>query len=96
MKLDKAQVRRIRKEIRILPILDTEPTYYRLEGRFGEHTFYVDPFGLYVWEACEDADEGPTQVVALQIASWTDDNMTTLKAHPPTATGTVIVLDSVH
>lgn len=96
MKLDTAQIEVIRKETGIQPIPKAEPSYNRLEDNFGEHTFYVDSFGLYVWEACQDSEGGRTEVMALQIASWVDDDMTTLQVHPPKATGKVIVLEALH
>jgi len=96
LKLNTTQVERIRTETGIYPIPDTEPSYNTLEDSFGEHTFYVDPIGLYVFETCEDTEMGRKQVRAHQIASWTDDEMTTLQVQPPQATGTVVVLDVIH
>ncbi len=96
MKLDTAQIERIRSQTGIRPVPEAEPTYSCLEENFGEHTFYVDPMGLYVWEAFDEAEAARTEVMALQIASWADDEMTMLQVHAPKATGKIVVLETIH
>lgn len=96
MKLDTTQIERIHEETGIQPIPEAAPSYRCLEENFGEHTFYVDPIGLYVWETFEDSEVTQAKILALQIASWTDDDMTTLQAHPPKAMRKVVVLEAIH
>ncbi len=96
MKLDANQIDRISAETGIHPIPETEPSFERLEENFGEHTFYVDPLGLYIWERVEEAEPSQTEVMALQIASWADDDMTTLLVHAPKATGKVVIFEAIH
>lgn len=96
MKLDVVQIERIRDETGIEPIPELEPSLDRLEENFGDHTFYVDPMGLYIWQAVDGSVERRTEVMALQVASWADDDMTVLQVHEPKATGRTVVLETIH
>lgn len=96
MKLDIAQVERIRAEVGIWPIPEPKLSYGHLEDNYGERPFYLDPMGLYVWEASDDSEVGRKEIMALQIASWVDENMTALEVHTPRATGKVVVVEAHH
>ena len=81
----------------IQPIPELEPSHIRLEEQFGEHTFYLDPMGLYIWEILDESETAQTEVMALQIASWADEDMTMLQTHEaPKATGKVVVLEAIN
>ncbi len=96
MKLDMGQIERIREETGIEPIPELEPSLERLEENFGDHTFYVDPMGLYIWQATDPSAETRNEVMALRIASWADDEMSVLQVHEPKPTGRVIALHTIH
>jgi len=91
MKLSDDQVKAVEENTGLKPIPPDNPAIERLQESFGDHTFYVDDRGLYVLETAEDEAEGD-QATAVQVASWTDENMTTLQAHEPQATDVVLSL----
>jgi hypothetical protein len=97
LKLDMTQIEHIRVQTGIQPIPELEPSQSRLEEHFGEHTFYVDPLGLYIWEIFDESETAQKEVMALQIASWADEDMTMLQTHEaPKATGKVVVLEAMN
>lgn len=91
MKLNDDQVKAVEENTGLQPIPQDNPAIERLQESFGDHTFYVDDRGLYVLEAGED-DASQDEATAVQVASWTDENMTTLQAHEPQATDVVLSL----
>ena len=91
MKLSDEQVKAVEENTGLKPIPQDNPAIERLQESFGDHTFYVDDRGLYVLETAEDEAEND-QATAVQVASWTDENMTTLQAHEPQATDVVLSL----
>lgn len=95
MKLDTTQVAKVHEQTGLLPVPECDSSQVRLEQHFGQHTFYVDPVGLYIWESLDPASAGPLQAIALKIASWANEDMTILQTHEPRETGTVVVLATV-
>ena len=64
---------------------------------FGDHTFLLDSNGLNI---LEPADEAPRETVqaarVINLANWSDENLTRLSPHEPEPTGAIIELDSKH
>lgn len=89
MKLSDEQIKAVEENTGLQPVPDDNPAMDQLKENFGEHTFYVDDRGLYVLEtAPDDAEED--HATAVQVAQWTDENMTALQPHEPKATDAVI------
>jgi len=73
--------------------LQTHPVMGRLVTLFGDHTFYVDTGGLFVWEGAENGarcDE--SLVVAVKLASWADEALSSLAPHEPQLTAVLVEL----
>jgi hypothetical protein len=91
MKLSSALVQRTLSQFDAQAIPDNHPVVPQLKGLFGDHTFFLDGNGLHIVELI-DTTEGETnagKVVA--IASWTDENRTSLVPHDPEPTDIVIL-----
>jgi hypothetical protein len=97
MKLNSAQVERTLDQFEAQALPDNHPVVPQLNKLFGEHTFFLDSSGLNVLEPVEDAPEMETQTgKVVNVAYWSDDNLTKLTPHEPEPTGVVIVLESRH
>jgi hypothetical protein len=96
MKLNSAQVERTLDQFEAQALPDNHPAVPQLNKLFGEHTFFLDSSGLNVLEPV-DAPEMETQSgKVVNVAYWSDDNLTKLTPHEPEPTGVVIVLESKH
>ena len=85
MKLSATQVEQVEDQSGAMPIPDDNPGLAGLTKTFGEHTFYVDPDGLHVfeWDQEQAGEDGASTVKLVQLAEWTDDNRTHLKQMKP-------------
>jgi hypothetical protein len=82
-------------DAQVLP--EDHPAVPQLCRVFGEHTFFVDNSGLNIVELTEDADEGAISARVIEIASWDDANMSSLRPHEPKPTGMLVLdLDTLH
>jgi hypothetical protein len=61
---------------------------------FGDHTFFLDSNGLNVVEPNESIDAPARTVV--NLANWSDAQLTSLAPHEPEPTEVVVVLESKH
>lgn len=93
MRLNATQVKEALTQIdaRVLP--DDHPAVSKLSELFGDHTFFVDESGLKVLEAAEAADSETRTGSLVSLADWSDAASSTLRAHEPTPTGVVVVLN---
>ena len=94
MKLTKKQVKAIEKKTGFTPLPDEAAAESGLAEAFGDQTFYVDPDGVYVFEAVEQLSGTGEPVTAIQIAeverSEEDSDEVTVRAvQPRTASLTV-------
>jgi hypothetical protein len=97
MKLTSAQVDRTLSQFEAQAIPDNHPVVAQLNELFGEHTFFLDSNGLNIVEPTgETHEEGPHEAKIVNLANWTDANLTSLAPHDPEPTGTVIELGSKH
>jgi hypothetical protein len=96
MKLNSAQVERTLDQFEAQALPDNHPAVPQLNKLFGEHTFFLDSSGLNVLEPV-DAPEMETQSgKVVNVAYWSDDNLTKLTPHEPEPTGVVVILESRH
>jgi hypothetical protein len=93
MKLNSAQLERTLGQFEARPIPDDHPLIPQLNDLFGEHTFFLDSYGLNIVEPVETA--GLSGVV-VNVASWSDDSQSGLEVHEPKATDVVITLELRH
>jgi hypothetical protein len=95
MRLNSAQVEQTLSQFQAQPLPDNHPAVPQLNDLFGDHTFFLDSSGLNVLEPTElpDADAAARIV---NLAYWTDENLTSLTPHEPEPTGVVIVLEPMH
>lgn len=73
MKLTDQQVDRVRETTGLNPYPDDAPAAAELRSHFGDHTFYLDTNGLYIWEEEGAADGASRPATAIQIAAVTKD-----------------------
>jgi hypothetical protein len=93
MRLTSAQVERALHQFDAQAIPDDHPVVAQLNDLFGNHTFFLDSHGLSVVEpAEEDAETGKV----VNIADWSDADLTRLAPHPPQPTDVVVVLGPMH
>ncbi len=93
MKLNGPQIETIESQTGFKPIPDAHPVIEDLMKVYGEHTFYVDTGGLFVWESVENSDaEGEDLVVAVKIAAWSDKTRSSLSPHEPQMTEVLVEL----
>ena len=94
MKLSDEQTQQVERTTWLTPVPEDNPSIEALRENFGDHTFYVDRVGLYVWEPV-DATEGQTEpAAAVLLAAWADEQGTTLRRTEPTPTNVVVDLAS--
>jgi hypothetical protein len=93
MKLTATQVERTLTQFPAQAIPDDHPVVPQLSQLFGEHTFFLDGNGLSIVEPDETADPGGRSATVINLANWTDANLTSLAPHAPEPTDIVIVLE---
>jgi hypothetical protein len=92
MKLNDTQMQQVNKQTGLEPIPDDNPATPRLQERFGEHTFYLDANGLYIWEPVDAADGANQPAAAVMLAAWAGDEKQALKPTEPTRSRVVVEL----
>ena len=94
MELNSAQVEQtlIQFEAQVIP--DDHPLVPKLNELFGDHTFFLDSNGLNVVEPNESIDAPAGTVV--NLANWSDAQLTSLAPHEPEPTEVVVILESKH
>jgi hypothetical protein len=92
MKLNDDQMQQVNDQTGLKPIPGDNPATLKLEERFGEHTFYLDANGLYIWEPVDDVEGGNEPVAAIMLAAWEDEERQALKPTAPTRSRVVVEL----
>ena len=95
MKLTSAQVERTLSQFEAQAIPDSHPVAPQLNELFGDHTFFLDGNGLNVVEPIAEAPEAQAARV-VNLANWSDANLTSFAPHEPEPTGAIIELGSKH
>lgn len=91
MKLSSALVQRTLSQFDAQAIPDNHPVVPQLKGLFGDHTFFLDGNGLHIVEPIETMTGGAPAGKVVALASWTDENRTSLAPHDPEPTDIVIL-----
>ena len=94
MKLSSKQTELTAGQIGALAVPVDHPVIPQLNRIYGDHTFFLDKEGLEILEVVEPviASAAPSAMV-VKLASWSDAKRTTLAAHEPEATDTIVILD---
>ncbi len=91
MKLTSAQLEQTLTQVEAQAIPDNHPMVQQLNDLFGDHTFFLDRHGLSIVEPAADAPaEGPQAARIVNLANWTDANLTSLAPHDPVVTDAVV------
>jgi len=93
MKLTSAQVERTLSQFEGQAIPDNHPVIPQLSNLFGDHTFFLNDNGLNI---IEPAPEVPQTARVVNLANWSDENLTKLTPHEPEPTDAIIELESQH
>ncbi|MDB5604600.1 MAG: hypothetical protein JWP25_1500 [Bradyrhizobium sp.] len=97
MKLTSVQVERTINQFEAQAIPDSHPVVPQLNELFGDHTFLLDSNGLNILEPTDEAPREQVQAArVINLANWSDENLTRLSPHEPEPTGAIIVLESRH
>jgi len=96
MKLSTRQIEITAGQIGALAVPIDHPVIPQLNRIYGEHTFFLDEEGLEILEAVEPViTSASASAMVVKLASWSDAKRTTLAAHEPEATDTIVILDNV-
>jgi hypothetical protein len=93
MKLTSAQVERTLSQFEAQAIPDNHPVIPQLTNLFGDHTFFLNDNGLNI---VEPAPEVPQAARVVNLANWSDENLTKLAPHEPEPTDAIIEFESKH
>ena len=97
MKLTSAQVERTLSQLEGQAIPDSHPVVPQLNELFGDHTFFLDSNGLNIVEPTVEATRAVTQAArVVNLANWTDADLTSLAPHKPKPTDAIIELGTKH
>jgi hypothetical protein len=97
MKLTSAQVERTLSQFDGQALPDNHPMVPQLSELFGDHTFFLDSNGLNIVEpAGEDSQAGVQAGRVVNLANWSDANLTSLSPHEPEPTDAIVELGSKH
>jgi peptidoglycan hydrolase-like protein with peptidoglycan-binding domain len=101
MRLTSTQVERALRQFDGQAIPDNHPVLPQLNRLFGDHTFFLDGNGLNIVEPVEPTQAGVEagKVEAgkvVNVANWSDANLTSLAPHEPESTDVIVALGSKH
>jgi hypothetical protein len=96
MKLNSAQVEQTLTQFEAQVVPDDHPMVPKLNEMFGDHTYFLDGNGLNVVEPSEDSDAGAGVGTVVNVADWSDADMTSLAPHKPEPTEILVVLERKH
>ena len=81
MKLSDAHIGLVEQELNVQALDIEDDTTKMLVETFGDHTFYLDPGGLSIFE--HSTGDAGKSLILVQIAEWTDDTHTGLQPIKP-------------
>jgi len=96
MKLNSAQVEHTLMQFEAQVIPEDHPLVPKLNELFGDHTFFLDGNGLNVVEPNESTEAGPPAGTVVNVANWSDAQLTSLTPHEPEPRDLVVILESQH
>ena len=96
MKLNSDQVEYTLAQFEAQVIPEDHPLVPKLNELFGDHTFFLDGSGLNVVEPNESTEAGPPAGTVVNVANWSDAQLTSLTPHEPEPTELVVLLEGQH
>jgi hypothetical protein len=96
MRLTSTQVERTLSQFEAQAIPDNHPALPQLNRLFGDHTFFLDSNGLNIVEPAEPMQAGVEAGKVVNVANWTDSDLTSLAPHEPESTDVIVALGSKH
>jgi hypothetical protein len=96
MKLNSAQVERTLSQFDAQALPDNHPVVPQLNSLFGDHTFFLDSSGLNVLEPTDTPEREVQTGRIVNLAYWSDADLTKLTPHEPEPTDVVVNLQSAH
>ena len=96
MKLSSAQVEHTLTQFAAHVIPEDHPLVQKLNELFGDHTFFLDGNGLNVVEPKETTHAGSPAGTVVNLANWSDAQLTSLAPHEPEPTEVIVILESKH
>ena len=96
MKLSSAQVDKTLAQFEAEVIPDDHPLVPKLNELFGDHTFFLDGNGLNVIEPNDRTQAAVPAGTVVNVANWSDAQLTGLVPHEPEQTQVVVILESQH
>jgi hypothetical protein len=96
MKLNSTQVKQTLTQFEAEVLPENHPVVPQLHTIFGDHTFFLDDSGLNVLEPAEAPEMKAQAGEVVNLASWSDGTLTSLRPHEPEPTGVVILFESRH
>jgi hypothetical protein len=97
MKLTSEEVKRTLGQFEAQALPDSHPMVPKLNELFGDHTFFLDSNGLNIVEPTAEVLRGGAQAArVVNLANWSDANLTSLAPHEPEPTDAIIELGSKH
>ncbi|MBT6093387.1 MAG: hypothetical protein HOH04_00795 [Rhodospirillaceae bacterium] len=94
MKLDAQQLALVENQTGAKPVPADDPAVEQLSGAFGDHSFFLDPNGLYIFEAVDlpDTEAGTSPALLIQVAEWTGEDKSAIGAIEPKPADLIIDL----
>jgi hypothetical protein len=96
MKLTSAELEKTLSQFQAQAIPDDHPIVPQLSDLFGEHTFFLDGNGLNIVEPTEAPQAGMQAGRVVNLANWSDANLTSLVPHEPEPTDAIVELGAMH
>jgi hypothetical protein len=92
MKLSPVLTKRTLSQFDAQAIPDDNPAMPQLNRLFGDHTFFIGDSGLHIVEPAEKTQAGEPVGSIVKVASWSNDDHTSLTPHDPEITATKVPL----
>ncbi len=83
MKLTRAQADQVRENLDLDAIDESQDIQSDLESVLGEHTFFINDNGLFIFREQPKQDGANDQARLLVVAAWTNDDNKDLKPIDP-------------
>jgi hypothetical protein len=97
VKLTSEQIERTLSQFEAKALPNNHPVVPRLTELFGDHTFFLDNNGLNIVEPTAEASgEGTQAARVVNLANWSDANLSSLSPHEPEPTDAIVELGSKH
>jgi hypothetical protein len=96
MKLTEMQVQRVLSQLEAKAIPDDHPGVPQLHALFGDHTFFLDRKGLNIVEPAESAQAGLQVGRVVNVANWSNPELTKLAPQDPEQTDALVEFGRTH